>query len=161
FNMTSDHNLREPCRKAVEFIVKAEGPDGGWRYTPGWNGDMSVASWNLMALKSGQMSGLRVPEETLKEAGASLHNTNPPDGGYTCSVRQPGHSPPMPGPMTAAGIVGRHYLQSESSANANRLAGVDVILKNRVDPKRPNFYYFYYSMYALFPVGGEPWRTWN
>jgi len=165
--MTGDPVLRGPAARAVEFLLKAQDPKGGgWRYAPKSAGDLSVSSWCLMALKSGQMAGVIVPQETLEKATKFLREVNRPDGGYGYTKGSAGHSPPTPGVMTAAGIVCRHYLSNSSghgddAASASRLAGVDVILKNPPKPTVKNYYFWYYSMYAMLGVGGDPWREWN
>lgn len=70
-NMSSDfERLKEPCERAVKYIVEAQHKDGGWRYQPKQEGDLSVVSWQLMALKSAQMAGIVIPNsyEVLKKA---------------------------------------------------------------------------------------------
>jgi hypothetical protein len=57
YGMTKDPTYEMPARRAVSYAVSAQGPDGGWRYEPGREGDMSVTGWFVMALKSGQMAG--------------------------------------------------------------------------------------------------------
>lgn len=162
FNMTSDHSLREPAQKAVTFTIAAQSQIGGWRYAPRQGADLSVTSWNLMALKSGQMAGFRVPDATLMKANKYLQSLRKADGSYQYVQGQPGHSQPVPAPMTAAGIVCRHYLQGhDQSDKTSRMDGIDVILKRPPNAARPNYYYLYYSMYALFPVGGDAWASWN
>lgn len=162
FNMTSDHTLRDPAQKAVNFTIAAQSPSlGGWRYLPRQGADLSVTSWNLMALKSGQMAGFRVPDATLTKANRYLQSVHK-NGAYHYVPGQPGHSAPVPGPMTAAGMVCRHYLQGhDASDKTSKTDGVDIILARPPNAARPNYYYFYYSMYALFPIGGDAWKSWN
>jgi len=65
YGMTQDPALKEPAQKALDFIVYAQDPkSGGWRYSPQGAGDTSVTGWMMMALKSGQLAGLDVPQET-------------------------------------------------------------------------------------------------
>lgn len=164
---SADPLLKEPAQRAVTFLVKAQDPrGGGWRYTPGSPGDMSVSSWCLMALKSGQMAGLHVPSETLDKAGVFLEKVSRPDGGYNYMGGSPGHSPPTPAVMTAAGIVCRQYLQKNNNESMDPRSpamtrGVDIIVKHPPNEKIHNYYYYYYATYALLPVGGDAWKSWN
>ncbi|MBL8797586.1 MAG: terpene cyclase/mutase family protein [Planctomycetia bacterium] len=165
--LTNDPLLKAPCQRALDFLIRAQARDRGWRYTPAPpNSDLSVTSWCLMALKSGQMAGLQVPRETLEGAADFLRTCERPDGGYGYTRGSPGHSPPTPAVMTAAGLVCRNYLASSSGHTDNdrtsdRQRAVVVILKNPPRSNIKNYYYWYYSMYALQPVGGDAWKQWN
>jgi len=170
FTMTADPTLREPCQKAINFLIAAQARDGGWRYAikpPA--GDMSVSSWCLMALKSGQMAGLQIPHDTLAKATDFLKKVSRSDGGYNYIPGQPGHSPPTPAVMTAAGMVCRQYLQSSSGhaggtedvRSASMTRGVDIIVSHPPENKNHNFYYYYYATYALLAVGSDAWASWN
>ena len=47
--------IPKPAQKAINVIVQAQNPSGGWRYfTNSSDSDTSVTGWHLMALKSGQ-----------------------------------------------------------------------------------------------------------
>ena len=82
YGMTQDRELREPAQKAIDFIVKSQDPSrGGWRYRPQDGSDTSVTGWQLMALKSAQMAGLEVPEETLRKVGRWLDLAQVPNRG--------------------------------------------------------------------------------
>ncbi len=62
YGMTGDPALAEPAQKAIDFIVASQDPRrGAWRYVPGNGSDTSVSGWQLMALKSGELAGLKVP----------------------------------------------------------------------------------------------------
>ena len=85
FLMTGDEALRVPAQKAIDFIVAAQYPDGGWRYYPRdetqqMQGDTSVVGWQLMALQSALAAGLSVPETTLENAGHFLDTVQHDDG---------------------------------------------------------------------------------
>ncbi|MBY0522227.1 MAG: terpene cyclase/mutase family protein [Gemmataceae bacterium] len=159
---SSDPLLREPAQKAIDFLIKAQHKGGGWRYGPGQAGDLSVTSWCLMALKSGQMAGLHIPMATIDGGKQFLGRMSRPDGGYNYVVGSGGHSPPQPCVMTAAGIVCRQYLHQDRKVDSPEMTrGVDLILAHPPSDKIHNYYYYYYATYALLPVGGEAWKTWN
>ena len=167
FGMTADPLLREPSQKAIDYILRAQDPNGGgWRYEPRQAGDLSVTSWALMALKIGQIDGLQVPREAVEKAQRFLESTARPDGGYNYMPNgDVGHSEPKPAVMTAAGIVCRQYLANQSGADqlgaAAGLRGVDVLVKNPPQQRVKNYYYWYYATYALLGSGGDAWRDWN
>jgi len=73
YGLSNDAKLRPAAQNALRFIVEAQSKeDGGWRYSPGDSGDLSVTGWQLMALKSGQMAGLQVPRAAFDKAKAFL-----------------------------------------------------------------------------------------
>src|SRR3990172_2809553 len=81
YGMTQDPRLREPAQKAVDWIVAAQHPErGGWRYSPGVGSDTSVSGWMLMALKSGELAGLTVPESTYQGVENWLNSAESPGG---------------------------------------------------------------------------------
>jgi hypothetical protein len=171
YSLSGDPMLQGPCQRAVDFLVKAQSQrEGGWRYSPNPPScDLSVTSWCLMALKSGQMAGIIIPQETVEKATGFLRQVSRDDGGYGYTRGSPGHSPPQPAVMTAAGIVCRQYLLSSSGQaggtedvrSPNMTRGTDIIVKNPPRPSVKNFYYWYYATYALLPVGGDAWKQWN
>jgi hypothetical protein len=72
-----DTQIRTRLRKALDLILTAQDrkkPDnemhyGGWRYQPdATDSDLSVTVWQLMALRSAQNAGVRVPEEAIRKA---------------------------------------------------------------------------------------------
>jgi len=182
--MTADPLLKGPCQKAIDFIIRAQDKrGGGWRYSPGTVGDLSVTSWTLMALKSGQMAGVSIPRATLENATKFLKSLEKPDGGYYYQGKEQGHTMPYPATMTAIGIVCRQYLQGQSAGVAGEdvrspsmLRGLDIVLKNPptifegqkgirfpvVKRERyTNYYYWYYATYATLTAGGDAWQEWN
>src|SRR5207247_2349287 len=97
YGLTSDPVLKKPAQSAINYLIKAQDPQsGGWRYQPRQGGDTSVTGFVVMALKSGQMAGLAVPNVTLKGAEKWLDSCESPDGsGY-------GYVGPGDGPGTTA-----------------------------------------------------------
>jgi hypothetical protein len=155
YGLTSDPLLKAPAQKALDFIVKAQDPNGGgWRYTPRSGGDTSVVGWQVMALKSGQMSGLSVPKSTLDGASKWLDSCMTSDkGGY-------GYTGPQETPtMTAVGLLCRMYL-GWSPKNPGLQAGV-ARLKGNPPTALNNMYYYYYATQVMHHMGGESFEFWN
>jgi hypothetical protein len=153
YGLTSDTRLKEPAQKALDFIVRAQHAGGGWRYGPNESGDTSVTGWQVMALKSGQMSGLAVSAAALKGAEKWLDSCMDNDGGYGYLDRQ---ATPA---MTAVGLLCRQYL-GWTPRNPRLLGGVS---KLRATPpgQLDSFYYHYYATQVMHHMGGDGWQAWN
>ncbi|MFM8498179.1 MAG: squalene--hopene cyclase [Planctomycetia bacterium] len=169
FGMTKDPQFAEPARRALEYCIAAQMPDGGWRYQPprpgGDNrGDMSVTGWFLMALKSGEMAGLAVPAETYERLTAFLDAVfvSPEKGyGYQISPGQK-HFDFRPA-LTAEALLCRLYLGSKPD-DARIASGVDLLLREApidFDYRRKNAYAWYYETQVCHHVGGRAWEAWN
>ena len=71
YGLTHSKIIGKSAQQAVNFIQSAQNPaTGGWRYTPGQEGDTSVVGWQVMALKSAQMAGLQVNPKAIEGAEA-------------------------------------------------------------------------------------------
>jgi hypothetical protein len=155
FGMTSDPILKQSAQRALDYIIYAQHePSGGWRYAPKQPGDTSVVGWQVMALKSGQMSGLSVPTPTLRGAEKfldSVMDTNNYGYGYT----NPGSRPTM----TAVGLLCRQYL-GWSPRKPELIKGAEYMAKS--PPGKSNsIYYYYYATQVMHHMGGELWQAWN
>jgi hypothetical protein len=160
FAMTGDETLRSPAQKAVDFIVKAQYHDGGWRYTPGppqQAGDTSVVGWQLMAMQSARSANLTVPDETLARAGQFLDSVQHQNGArYGYIARQ--HFTPT---MTAEALLCRMYL-GWTRQDAGLLQGARWLVDEHLPNERePNIYYWYYGSQAMHHLGGPEWEQWN
>ncbi|MGE3805517.1 MAG: prenyltransferase/squalene oxidase repeat-containing protein [Gemmataceae bacterium] len=158
YGLTSDPALREPCQRALNFIVMAQTPEGGWRYHPKSTGyDGSIGAWQLMALKSGQMAGLDVPRETLTRATKWLDAAAAPDGGrYGYTTPHPANG--LRAATTSAGLLCRQYL-GWGPRSPGLLAGMQYL---RAHKARPNdMYYSYYATQVMHHMGGQYWAEWN
>src|SRR5262249_19611983 len=155
YGLTSDATLKRNAQAALDFIVKAQDQTrGGWRYSPRSDSDTSVTGWHLMALKSGQMSGLHVPMATLKNVERWLDFCESSDkGGY-------GYVGPQESPaMTAVGLLCRQYL-GMPPRHPNLLKGIDK-LKRWPPGTLNNIYYDYYATQVMHHAGGDAWQFWN
>jgi len=162
FGLTSDPLLKQSCQKAINYIVDAQDTvGGGWRYSPKQPGDMSVTGWMIMALKSGQMSGLTIPPKTLKMAEKFLDSVEVKGNGDgygsgLYSYLPGGGATPT---MTAAALLCRMYL-GINPKNLGLIKGVDY-LKKYPPGVTGNKYYEYYSTQVFHHMGGDAWDFWN
>lgn len=156
FGMTGDEELRVPCERAIEYAVRIQSSEGGWRYEPGRDSDTSVTGWFVMALQSARMAGLQVPQNTLDRVGRFLNTVSKNGGSRYSYVPDRGPSPSM----TAEGLLCRQYLGwSQQDPRLND--GVDYLLNNTISFERPDAYYWYYATQVTHHMGGEPWAKWN
>src|SRR5690606_3537924 len=65
YGMTKDPEYKKPAQLAIDYAVKTQSPEGGWRYEPRVDADLSVTGWFVMALQSALMAGLEVPSPTF------------------------------------------------------------------------------------------------
>jgi Squalene-hopene cyclase C-terminal domain/Prenyltransferase and squalene oxidase repeat len=158
YGVSRDKALRGPAELAVAFIVKAQNPDdGGWRYNPGEAGDTSVFGWQMLALRSAQLSGLKIPPEVFTGASKYLDKAAS-DGKKTAYGYQPGagKSPVM----SAEALLVRQYLgwPRDTPALIDGVKGVSNHLLK--DPER-NIYYWYYATQLLHNMQNAAWKEWN
>jgi hypothetical protein len=141
---------------AVNYIVRAQHSGGGWRYSPGQAGDMSVTGWHVMALKSAQMGGLDVPEITMRKAQQFLNSC--------CETTSEGYGyvgTKTSDTMSVVGLLCRQYLQAWGPQNIRLIRGIDNYIKPIPPGSIKNMYYFYYAAQVMHHFGGSAWKTWN
>lgn len=153
YGLTADPGLKVHAQKALDFIRAAQHSAGGWRYGPKQAGDTSVVGWQVMALKSGQMSGLSVPKPVLDGAGKFLDSVMDKSN-YGYGYTGPGSTPTL----TAVGLLCRQYL-GWSPRNPDLVKGVDFM--KQTPPSPGNMYYSYYATQVMHHMGGEGWTKWN
>ena len=174
YGMTQDPELKEPCQKAIDFIVAAQHPErGGWRYAPGVSADTSVSGWMVVAMKTGELSGLEVPTDAWARVGRWLddaqqsktlphmyrYNPHAPD------TDEQRHGRTASKTMTSVGLLMRLYTGWKRD-NANMIKGADYLLDNPPalgTPREPqrDTYYWYYATLVMSHMGGDRWQQWN
>jgi hypothetical protein len=159
YGMTHDSHLREPAEKAVKYAVRIQSKEGGWRYVPMEQADVSVTGWFVIALQSAKMAGMDVPNETFDRISSFLDGTALSDGrqyGYQIDRKMQTNA------LSAEGLLCREYLGWKQ--NDPRLKeGVAEFIKHPVnyDIGATNVYYWYYATQAAHHLEGETWDKWN
>ncbi|MGL6193620.1 MAG: prenyltransferase/squalene oxidase repeat-containing protein [Thermoguttaceae bacterium] len=161
--------LREKAQKAIDYCVKYQNQDGGWRYGLYDDAsDVSVTGWIMVALYSGKNSGLTVPQETFDRISAFLDDVAFEDGSrypYMKGNREPRRS------MTAEGLLCREFLGWQRD-DQRLIDGIKwltrpenlVCYTGRDAAGRKNdrdVYYWYYATQTLHHYRGPEWKTWN
>jgi hypothetical protein len=156
YAMTGDEAYFDAAQKAVDYCVRIQSPQGGWRYSPGDDSDMSVTGWFVMALQSARMAGIEVPSHVFERIEAFLDSVAREEGSRYAYRPTDGATLPL----TAEGLLCRQYLGWPR--NDPRLEkGVEYLLANLPEWDKRNVYYWYYATQVLHHMEGKPWRTWN
>lgn len=72
YGMTKDPALRAYAQAAVNYVQKAQAPNGSWGYSPNTNGDTSITGWQVRAIQSARAAKLVVDDRVVKKAVAFL-----------------------------------------------------------------------------------------
>lgn len=158
YGMSQDAKLHQAAQRAVDFIVQSQHPNlGGWRYQPNQESDTSVSGWQLMALRSAQMAGLKVPTKTFAAVGDWLDVVED----ETLPGRFRYHpTRPVTEAMTAEGLLMRQYLGTPAT-DASLQQGAAWLVQRLPRTDAPNAYYWYYATQVMFHLQGPHWETWN
>lgn len=158
YGLTKDPTLKGPAQASLDFIVRSQHPEfGGWRYRPRFESDTSVSGWQLMALKSGEISGLTVPASAYAGVSRWLDTVE--------SQRSPGQfayhpSKPASLAMTAEGLLMRQYL-GVGRDDTRLVAGAEYLKQHLPDQNQWDAYFWYYGTQVMFHMQGEYWDEWN
>ena len=158
YAMTGDRRLAVPVQRGVNYTVDAQDSrDGGWRYQPGDEGDMSQFGWQVLALHSAELAGIDVPKSTSRQMVKFLNSCciSPSKG---IAAYRPGQAPNTT--MTAEALVCRHLLKQPVDGPLRREATVRM-LNDLPNDRRVNMYYWYYGTMAMYLSGGQEWQQWN
>ena len=155
--------VRKKLVKAVAVILKAQRKDGinrgGWRYNVnGYDTDISVTGWQVMALRAAKNLGCDVPPEAIEHAIEYVKR---------CQDQTSGGFRYMPGNNVTVACTGTSILALEICGKDQHrsddvLKAAGFLLKN---PPRWGGEQFSYSMYycsqATFQLGGQYWNSYR
>jgi hypothetical protein len=163
YGMDPDPDLESGVRRAVDLIVAAQAPNGGWRYQPQpSDADLSVTVMQIVALRAANNAEIPLPEATLDKAIAYVKSCAHPSGGFTY---QTGGSPNHQ--MSAAGALSLQLLRKSDGEPEDPsikkaldyLAGTEV--KWQAGPVQYFYYFHYYAIQGHYQAGGKYWNDWH
>jgi hypothetical protein len=155
YHLTKDPALKGPAQKVIDFIVRAQDPEGGgWRYRIPQAGDTSVVGWQLMALQSAKIAELHVPARVLVRAARFLKSVET-EGGAAYGYNNPNSVRPT---MTAVGLLCRMYLGREQT-HKGMVRGMRRL--SDWGPNPADMYYNYYATQVCCHYDGDVWKRWN
>jgi hypothetical protein len=190
YGMTKNPRFAEPAQKAADYISEAQRPYEGWDYEPyktyankdAGQTDSSASSWQMQAMKSARISGLKVDGKVFQgmlawlDAGQALDDSTAGKMGcttYRGTVKNPGGHGGSPAVMSVAAMsrmfAGQELKHPGIERPVNWISSSNGGKPNLQWPDEAtvrgargfNFYYFYYGTMACFQHGGEPWQKWN
>ncbi len=158
YGLTRDPGLRAPSQKAIDFIVHAQRPKGGgWRYNPGQEGDTSVFGWQMLALRSAYLAGLKVPDDAIRDGLAYLDRAAADKPKTTYAYQPGGQATPV---MTAEALLVRQYVGWDRSYPP-MVKGAGLVASHLLRSEDRNVYYWYYATQLLHNLQNDGWRHWN
>jgi hypothetical protein len=173
YGMTQDPDLKEPAQRCLDFVISTQHTErGGWRYAAQVSSDTSVTGWMMMALKSGQLSGLEVPDETYQGIQRWLGISQVPQqpdryryNPYAPDTPSQRHGRTATPTMTSVGMLMRMYSGWRRDNEAMKSAAEYLLqfppqIGTIKSPQRDT-YYWYYATQVMFHMGGEYWDRWN
>jgi hypothetical protein len=156
-------DVGEVLRKAVDLIIKVQGPRGGWNYqSVPKDGDTSVCVMQIFALQSAHQAGIYVPQETIKRA-LSLIKTRYNKGeriyGYNNTHWNPGHMGSSAAGTCIMQICGVDDDERDLYIDQPLSKIIEILEKDQVKGGFV-YYYFYYTSVASYNSGGEAYKRW-
>jgi len=155
----ADKDLREPAERAIRYLLESQSPQGGWRYQPRSDSDVSVTGWVVMALQSAKMAGIEVPYAHFRRVERFLDRVALEEGSRYPYQRGQQATPAM----TAEALLCRQYL-GWARDDRRLVRGVEWLTspENLIDyRKNRNVYYWYYATQVVHHMEGEHWKRWN
>ncbi|MBL7114402.1 MAG: hypothetical protein ISS35_01435 [Kiritimatiellae bacterium] len=161
-SITGADHLRKPAHQAATFIAKAQNPEAAWRYNPKEDNDTSVTGWQILALKSAEVSGMNVHPQHYQWAEKWLSKVRKGQAGGLYSYLA-GHA--VTPVMTAEGWFCQLFMGEQ-----NRTRGQDESITYIMEhlpvwepdiPGAIHFYYWYYATLSLHLSGAKEFDLWN
>jgi prenyltransferase beta subunit len=155
---SDNDQIRDVLKKAVEVILRAQNPQGGWRYSPQpTDADISVTVMMVVALASASEAGILVPEKHIDRAAKYVLDCQHPSGGFTYQAK----SGPPNFARTGAGVLS--YFMAGQRTTPGVKKGLDYLTKYE-DTKFQNvqwyFYAHYYAAQATYQAGDQYFQPW-
>jgi hypothetical protein len=158
--------LQEVAEKAGQFIIDNQHSGGGWAYRydkEGGHPDVSVAGWQVQALKACDHTGIRYRGMTssINKALKYIDSCQASNGGY-------GYTGPKPAgdrdyfTLTGVGMLCSQMWDKGNKSEVRK--GAKYIVENSkfdYNTKDSDLYQHYYESQAMMQRGGSDWEFYN
>jgi hypothetical protein len=164
YAMTDDPALARPVDLAQKFICKAQNEyNYSWGYSPGQPGDITITGWQIAALKSCKMAGVKVDPVVWSNAGAFINSTANTNGrfGYkrppesTRRGKKPEYNLPT---TTAIGVLNQMYMGARIDSDGFDQATAYLF---ETGVSQSDVYFNFYATQVFRHRGGQQWKQWN
>ena len=168
YSMTKDERFAELLKQAVGYIVNGQNPLGGWdyHYDKSPRNDLSVAGWQVQALKAAHLTGLGIPgvDEALDKSMDFIKKWQGNEGGFGYVGPENRLS------LTGVGVLCTYFWRETKDRTVKDgieflLAKTEVSDKGKLQYKGgkspANLYAWYYNTQACLMFGGSAWQKWN
>ncbi|MDP6538183.1 MAG: terpene cyclase/mutase family protein [Planctomycetota bacterium] len=185
YGMTHRDDVRHKLQKSVDFVVKSQNAEGGWRYEPyAVESDMSIVVCSVLALRAARNIGIRVPVSTVDRAAryvvdSAVSESRASSFSHPAFARmselgsfhyQKDVHSRSSFPLTAAGVTALHGLGIYSDEAIER--GIGYLNRELATFNHRNgtgrrsrgegHYFFWYGHYygvqAMYTVGSPYWE---
>jgi hypothetical protein len=158
YGVSRDPRLQGSAQRALDFIIAAQDPKGGgWRYNPGEAGDTSVLGWQILALRSAHLAGLKVDPRAVARCLTYLDAAATNETKTKYAYQPSSGATPV---MTAEALLVRQYLGG-GRKDVGLAYGTDIVFEHLMKSDERNIYYWYYGTQLLHNSHGASWRKWN
>jgi hypothetical protein len=165
YGLTRIPALKPVMDAAAKLIVDGQQNGGGWdyRFCKGGRRDISVAGWQIQALKSAYIAGATDHDgikKALDKAIGDLVGCQHPETGQFAYSEKLGRSNEG---LTAIGVLCLQLLgQGEEKAVRDGIVALQGTTCNWKEPLAFSpMYAWYYITQAKFHHGGQTWSGWN
>ena len=160
FTLTGDARFEPLLTKAVGYIVDGQNPGGGWdyQYAKGPRNDLSVAGWQIQALKAAHLTGLGIPgvDDALDKSMRFLKKWQGNEGGFGYT------GPENRVSLTGVGVLCTYFWKQSKDRVVNE--GITFLLGKaevKYQSDKADLYGWYYDTQACVMYGGSAWTKWN
>jgi hypothetical protein len=158
WGMSDRKEIRDTLKRAVDVILRAQSPSGGWRYQPRpQDADISVTVMQIVALASAREAGIHVPTETIDKALKYVKGLQvKSEGGF-------GYTGPSSPEFarSAAGVMALLMCGERDSRAV--VQGLDYLRRLHSGKfEQANFYFYghYYAIQAMYQAGESYYQEW-
>jgi len=175
YGLTGSNRWSPAGQKAIDFLIAAQNPGSGWRYTyKSGDSDTPVTSCAVEALKSAESSGLSFPRSGYEGSRAWFDEVTDPTTGRAGYRRRGEGSAPYPSSgstrsypesPTAQMVLCRIFMDKHKG-DRRLILGSELLLRDKPKWEAPSldFHHWLWSSLALFQFDGPDgprWKSWS